>query len=289
MNSHRGPDREKKRLFRRISGKHFEREVFRAQLHRKRFLVPNAVTLANLFCGFLSIVYSSSGRFEHAAVAIGIAILLDGLDGRVARRLNATSAFGLEFDSFSDLVSFGLAPALLVYNWALRTSADEFGVIVCFLFALAAAGRLARFNTQPSSLKAFCGLPTPAAAGFVAASVRAVSVESWGRFEISLLVATIVGLAFLMVSNVPFFSPKSVTITRVSARLTAAMGAVIALLWYNDRIGLFLVALAYVASGPILLAIRGKASELRGESESTAQPDLLVKDEDDTDPHLPVQ
>ena len=139
------------------------------RIYRRRYLVPNAVTLANLFCGFLAIIYASSFRFEKAVIAIVLAILLDGLDGRVARRLNATSKFGLEFDSFSDLVSFGVAPAMLIYHWAFQQQADEWGVFVTFVYAICAASRLARFNIAPENLKGFTGLPTPGAAAVVAA------------------------------------------------------------------------------------------------------------------------
>ena len=148
------------------------RETLKERWYRRRFLVPNAVTLANMFCGFLAIVYASNGRYEKAALAIGIAILLDGLDGRVARKLNATSPFGVEFDSFSDLISFGLAPAILIYFWAFASGANEFGVIVTFPYCVAAATRLARFNISPPNLKSFVGLPTPGAAALAAAVVN---------------------------------------------------------------------------------------------------------------------
>ena len=101
------------------------------RLGRSKYLVPNAVTLANMFCGYLCIIYAFTDRFHKAFIAILIAIVLDGLDGRVARGLKATSKFGTEFDSFSDFISFGVAPALLMYNWCFRTTADEFGVVVC--------------------------------------------------------------------------------------------------------------------------------------------------------------
>ena len=102
--------------------------------YRRRYLVPNLVTLGNMFCGYLAIMYATSHRLSESVLTLTIAILLDGLDGRVARKLNATSPFGMEFDSFSDLVSFGVAPAILVYHWAFSSTADEFGVFITFIF-----------------------------------------------------------------------------------------------------------------------------------------------------------
>ena len=148
------------------------RVAFKNQLYQKRFLLPNAVTLGNMFCGFIACIYAEAGRFEKAAIAVGFAILLDGLDGRVARKFNATSKFGLEFDSFSDLVSFGVAPAIIMYHWCFKPLADEFGVFFTFVYALCAASRLARFNISQQNLANFTGLPTPGAAGMVAATVN---------------------------------------------------------------------------------------------------------------------
>ena len=226
------------------------RQKFANTLYHRRYLVPNGVTVANMFCGFLAIVYGASDRYLQASIAIGIAILLDGLDGRVARRLNATSKFGVEFDSFSDLVSFGLAPGLLVYNWCYRISADEFGVLVTFLFAMCAATRLARFNISDPDLEKFLGLPSPGAAGVVAAMVHFHPTPISSPVLLGVVSALMVALSYLMVSRFEFFSIKmfKVRSTRPVARLALAVG--IALLWYNNRVGLFVVALAYAFSGP---------------------------------------
>ena len=213
--------------------------------------MPNALTLGNMFCGFLAIIYASSGRSEKAVIAIAIAILLDGLDGRVARRLNATSKFGIEFDSFSDLVSFGIAPAILIYNWAFRVQADEFGVFVCFIYALCAASRLAKFNiTEPNS-KGFIGLPTPGAAGMVVSFVYLMP-ESDPNLILAIVSSLLmISLAYLMVSNIPFL--KLGLRRRVGLNLsgTLGLGALIALVWYYNRLGFFLLALAYCLSGPL--------------------------------------
>ncbi len=227
-------------------------KAIRAELYRRRFLLPNLVTLGNLFCGFLAIIYSSSERYDKAAVAIGVAILLDGLDGRVARRFNATSPFGLEFDSFSDLVSFGLAPAMLVYHWCFQSLANDFGIFVCFMYALCAASRLARFNIQAANLSKFNGLPTPGAAGVVAAAAHLLPVTQ--ESYVSVVVASVITVALgaLMVSTFEFFSIKSLKFRTAQIRLKVLLGLFIGLLWYNDQIGFVLLASCYALSGPVI-------------------------------------
>lgn len=229
-----------------------ERFFQRDEIYRKRFLVPNAVTLANMFCGFLAIIYATSGRYEKAALAIIIAIVLDGLDGRVARKLNASSDFGVEFDSFSDLVSFGLAPAILVYRWAFAPVADEFGVLVCFSFALAAAARLARFNVQSEDLSKFTGLPTPGAAGLVAALIHLFPEFSSSYLNIGLVTALVLSLATMMVSNIEFFSVKTIQLKKPSPPIVLLLGAGIGLAWYNSKYALLGMGTVYVLSGPFL-------------------------------------
>lgn len=224
---------------------------FRETLHRRRYLVPNAVTLGNMFCGFLAIIYSTSDRFEKAVLAIGIAILLDGLDGKVARRLNATSKFGVEFDSFSDLISFGVAPAILIYNWCFRLPADEFGVFVTFVYALCAASRLARFNVADQNLRAFTGLPTPGAAGVVAAMVYAMPVYAHSTVLLVLSTLVMSTLSYLMVSRLEFFSIKQLRIGTVRTGGRVALGVLIALIWYNSKIGLLALAFGYAYSAPL--------------------------------------
>lgn len=220
------------------------------KLYKRRFLVPNAVTLANMFCGFLTIIYASSGRFDKAAIAIGFAILLDGLDGRVARRLNATSKFGVEFDSFSDLVSFGIGPAILMYNWCFRAQADEIGVLITFVYALCAASRLARFNISDPNPKGFTGMPTPGAAGMVAAVVNIMPTAVPDRQLALFGAALMLVLAYLMVSKIGFFKLK---LHRSGFNLlgTLVLGALIALIWYNNKVGFLVLASGYCVSGPL--------------------------------------
>ncbi len=221
----------------------------RERLYRRRFLAPNLVTLAGMFCGFLSIIYASSGRFDKAMIAIAIAIVFDGLDGRVARKLNATSKFGIEFDSLSDAISFGVAPAILVYNWAFRVPADEFGVIVCFVYLLCTTARLARFNVADPSSTTFTGLPSPGAAGCVAATVNACD----GLFPLNVQVigATIMMLTLggLMVSRFPFPSIKRIRVGTQQLFVTLILGSAIALVWYSPKWGLLIIAWTYALSG----------------------------------------
>lgn len=221
------------------------------RFYRRRHLVPNAVTLGNMFCGFLAIIYATSGRFEKASLAIALAILLDGLDGRVARKLQATSKFGVEFDSFSDLVSFGVAPAILMYNWCFKLPADEWGVFVTFVFALCAAARLARFNIADTSLNSFTGLPTPGAACVVAAVVHAVPEIEPGAMPTTFGTVMMLFLSYLMVSTVEFFSLKKVNLARLHPMAFIMVGTLIALTWYSARVGFIVLAVGYCASGPL--------------------------------------
>lgn len=242
------------------------------RLYKRRHFVPNALTLGNMFCGFLCIIYASSGRFEKAIAAIAVAILLDGLDGRVARRLNATSKFGIEFDSFSDLVSFGIAPAILIYNWAFRLLADEFGVFVCFLYALCAASRLAKFNISEPNVKGFIGMPTPGAAGLVAASVY-LSPAAEASFSLVMSCSVLMlGLAYLMVSPFPFWKVKLHRRLGLSAMGSLGIGALMALIWYYNRLGLFILALVYALSGPVSVLY----SKLRKKNSVGEEPQVAV-------------
>ncbi|KQQ96723.1 CDP-diacylglycerol--serine O-phosphatidyltransferase [Massilia sp. Leaf139] len=178
------------------------------------YLLPNAFTTAALFCGFYAIVMAMNQRFEHACWAVFIAMILDAMDGRVARLTNTQSEFGAQYDSLSDMVSFGAAPALVIYEWSLR-GLGKLGWIAAFVYCAGAALRLARFNTNIEVVdkRFFQGLPSPAAAGVVVGfimfmtdpdiniSARQVDWVSW-------CLAVFAGLT--MVSNVPFYSFKDV-------------------------------------------------------------------------------
>lgn len=225
------------------------RQALREVVYRRRYLVPNLVTLGNMFCGYLAIFYSAAGNFEKAIWAIAIAILLDGLDGRVARQLSATSEFGMEFDSFSDVVSFGVAPAVLMYHWGMQSIADEFGIFISFLYLLCAASRLARFNVSTPTLLGFTGLPTPGAAGVVISLVLLCMGAPDGVMKATLCSLTLATLASLMVSKIEFLSIKVVRIPRGLGVLL--IGCLIAFGWYTPRIGFFSITMLYALSGPL--------------------------------------
>jgi CDP-diacylglycerol--serine O-phosphatidyltransferase len=228
------------------------RQELKDLLYRRRYVIPNAVTVGNMFCGFLAIMYASADRFDKAVVAVLIAILLDGLDGRVARRLNATSKFGIEFDSFSDVVSFGLAPAVMMYHWAFRSVADEFGILITFFYALCAASRLARFNISAENLKSFSGLPTPGAAVFVVSVINAAPFQQGSYVSLFVGAVTMVAIGYLMVSTIEFASIKQFRLSGVKFRARIVLGLLIALMWYHTQLGLIVLAASYAASGPYM-------------------------------------
>ena len=176
------------------------------------YLLPNAFTTAALFCGFYAIVMAMNQRFEHATWAIFIAMVLDALDGRVARLTNTQSEFGAQYDSLSDMVSFGAAPALVIYEWSLR-GLGKLGWIAAFVYCAGAACRLARFNTNIEVVdkRYFQGLPSPAAAALVAGYILMMTdldISGMQMPWVSWAIALFAGLT--MVTNVPFYSFKDV-------------------------------------------------------------------------------
>ncbi len=188
------------------------------RLRRGIYLLPNLITTGALFCGFYSIIAAMSGALEKAAIAIVVAGLLDALDGRIARMTNTQSSFGVQYDSLSDLVAFGVAPAILAFSWALR-DLDNLGWMISFLYMACGALRLARFNTQPDN-STFTGLASPGAAGLLACAVW-VYTDLTGlgvhgplpdtsiQLGISAAVLT-ASLALLMVSNIRYYSLKAI-------------------------------------------------------------------------------
>lgn len=231
------------------------------------YLLPNLFTAAGLFAGFYAVVAALKGFFDLSAIAIFIAMIMDGLDGRVARLTNTQSAFGVEFDSLSDVVSFGVAPALVVYSWSL-SSLGKIGWLGAFLFAACGALRLARFNTQVKRADKgyFQGLPIPAAAAILASLVwfwyDYTNQAKW--FEIMVLVITCL-VALLMVSNIRFHSFKNISLRDK----VPFIGILVVLLGFicialNPPAMLFVVFISYAISGPILtLYAVGKKRRLR--------------------------
>lgn len=180
------------------------------------YVLPNLFTIGALFAGFYAIVQSMNGRWEHAAVAIFIAMVLDGLDGRVARMTGTQSAFGAELDSLSDMVSFGVAPALVMYVFALKDM-GKFGWIAAFVYCAGAALRLARFNTQleVADKRFFQGLPSPAAAALVAGFVWVMVEYGFNGAEVDWLAAFVILFAGIsMVTNFKFYSGKEINLRK---------------------------------------------------------------------------
>lgn len=178
--------------------------------HSGIYLLPNLLTTASLFAAFYSIVASLKTQYEIAAIAIFIGMIADGLDGRIARMTNTQSAFGAEYDSLSDMVTFGVAPALLLYSWSLQ-QLGKFGWLVAFIYTAAVALRLARFNTQleTADKRYFQGLACPPAAATIASFSWLCNQNHWGHLFISILAAIMaVVAAILMVSNIRYYSFK---------------------------------------------------------------------------------
>ena len=225
--------------------------------HRRRgiYLLPNLLTTAALFAGFYAIVAGMNGRFEEAAVAIFVALVLDGADGRIARLTNTQSAFGAEYDSLSDIICFGLAPGLLVYEWAL-SGMGKLGWVAAFFFTAATALRLARFNTQLGTVdkRYFQGLPCPAAGATLAGLVWfANDYGISGEDLASLAFAMTIAIAGLMVSNVRFHSFKNLDLRgRVPFVTILVVVALFVFVSSDPPLVLFLGMLAYVGSGPVL-------------------------------------
>jgi CDP-diacylglycerol---serine O-phosphatidyltransferase len=222
-------------------------------------LLPSFFTLGNLFCGYSCVVYSMRGEFETAAPFIGIAFLLDTLDGRIARMTGTTSPFGLELDSLADVISFGMAPAVMAFSWGL-TPLGRWGWAAGFLFVTAAAMRLARFNIQSTSAtydkRYFVGMPSPAAAAIPAATVYAYPLGLHDPREALPAIAMLLVPAFLMVSTIRFRSFKTIDLQArrpyTSIILIAAgLAAIVA----HPRAMLVILAYGYLASAFIGLAI----------------------------------
>jgi len=254
---------------------------------RAAYALPTMFTAGNVFLGYISVIQSfqgamlaatggagAAGHFELAAKAIGAAVFLDGLDGRIARMTNTTSEFGREIDSLADVISFGIAPAVLAFAWGvhfldpaidavLRGQLVSAGYFIAFLFLLCGAARLARFNVQRNPVpknpgrpdrKYFVGLPIPAAAAMVAAVVYGAGsepVRSWG-FAAGWL-ALLALLSFLMVSTWRYRSFKDFNLLRPRSPLTIiVLGGLIYLVWNYSQPVLLLMALSYVASGIVI-------------------------------------
>jgi CDP-diacylglycerol--serine O-phosphatidyltransferase len=222
--------------------------------HRGIYLLPNLFTTAALFSGFYAIVSAMDGNFANASIAIFVAMVLDGLDGRVARMTNTQSAFGAEFDSLSDMVAFGVAPALVVFSWSL-SDLGKVGWIFAFIYVAGAALRLARFNTHvgDEDKRFFTGLASPSGAGLVAGMVWALSDFGIDGGDISFLVGLLTALAgLMMVSNVRYYSFKDFDLKgRVPFFVILLVVLVFAIISTDPSRILWFIFIVYSVSGPV--------------------------------------
>ncbi len=247
--------------FRRRRGTRRRRE------RRAVYLLPNLITTAALMLGFWSIVQAIQGNWDLAALGIVLAGVADSLDGRVARATNSTSAFGVEYDSLSDVISFGLAPALLIYTWALEPLGPR-GWVIASLFAVCAALRLARFNVQKHEEEKvhFQGVASTFAGGMVAVIVWFVGwlgIEPpFSRVVGFSVTAAFVGLALLMVSSVPYPSWRSLPVSGKAAfpTLVGLVLGIVTLLIYRQP-AFFAIGCIYLASGPVYWVMLKRRSQ----------------------------
>jgi CDP-diacylglycerol---serine O-phosphatidyltransferase len=246
-----------------ISGRIKEqRDKVAAPLKRGVFLAPATITSIGLLSGFYSAISSIAGHFELAAVMIMVAFICDGLDGRVARLSRTSSQFGIEYDSLSDVVAFGMAPAILAYTWALQPIGG-LGVAIAGLFVVCAALRLARFNVQTASVdkRRFVGLPVPGAAAMIAGIALAYSYFEFSspKALCSAMAPITLTLAGLMISRVPYPSFKGLNLEkRAQIELTIAAIITAAFLVAMPQLTVFLLASAFVLAGPYLMLVKGE-------------------------------
>ncbi len=234
------------------------------------YLLPNLLTTSALFAGFYAIIAGMGGNFDGACIAIVVAMFFDGMDGRVARLTNTQSAFGAEFDSLSDMVAFGVAPALICFSWAL-SGLGKIGWTVAFVYVACAALRLARFNVQREAAdkRFFVGLASPSAAGLVVFMVWAFSFYGVEVNKLtSIMAALVTGIAgVLMVINVRYYSFKELDFKNpVPFFLTLVIVFAIVVVSLHPQTILFLMALCYAASGPLMaiyLRRKKKSAEKR--------------------------
>ncbi len=224
-----------------------------ARLRQGAFLLPSAFTVGNIFLGFFAVILALRDRFPAAGACILIAVVVDSLDGRIARMTHTESDFGREFDSLADVVTFGVAPALASYLWGLE-ELRRIGWLVPLFFVVSTATRLARFNVQTGRVDSrwFVGLPCPAAAGAVASFFLIAPDPDWRPWLIGLVTAGLVALGVLMVSTFRYWSGKAIDLRRPrSYRVALPIAALLVLLALEPAAFLPVVAVLYAASGPL--------------------------------------
>ena len=249
-----------------------KKNINKKKFRRGIYILPNIFTSLNIFCGFYAIISAIDGKYIAAAIAIIIAVVFDTLDGKIARATKTTSRFGVEYDSLADLISFGLAPGLMIYLWALKPL-GRIGWLAAFLFMACGALRLARFNTQTGTISSnyFIGLPIPAAAGMAATTVLFCHrLGIAGNANPTVILVMLYVLAFLMVSTVKYnsFKKNSEISQKINFNVLVAVILILVFIAAQPPIALFILGLVYVGSGFITTIryhklIRQKEAESR--------------------------
>jgi len=230
------------------------------------YLLPNLVTSASLFCGFYAIIAAIRQDFLSAAVAILFACFFDGVDGKIARLANATTKFGTEYDSLADLVSFGVAPGVLIFLWALQPY-GRFGWLASFLYVACCALRLARFNSQPGGMesKYFKGLPTTGAASFIGTLVLVFYRMGEGHLPHGLIILFMAySISFLMVSNIKFNNLGNLQLfKRKPFSFLVAVVLTLIVVAAEPQIILFILSVIYILSGPLMMIVSFKRGRIK--------------------------
>ncbi len=235
-----------------------EKRLRNIRIKKGIYVLPNLFTTGSLFAGFYSIVASIEERFVAASLSILLSLILDGLDGRIARITNTTSKFGAEYDSLADLIAFGMAPALLAYIWAMAFY--DKGWMAGFLFVACGALRLARYNIQIGIIdsKVFNGLPIPAAASVIATTViffNHIGVE--GTFHNPYIIFLVVALSLLMVSNIKYYSGKDMKLlVRMPFMTFLVVVGILLIIIFEPRVTIFVIMVCYAISGPLWLVFK---------------------------------
>jgi CDP-diacylglycerol---serine O-phosphatidyltransferase len=245
----------------------------KAKMKKGIYVLPNLFTTAGLFSGFYSIIASMQGHFEVAAISILVAAVLDALDGRIARMTNTTSKFGAEYDSLSDVIAFGVAPAIMAYTWSLFAF-GRWGWLVSFLFVACGALRLARFNIQIGIIdsRVFNGLPIPGAAAVVATGVLIYyKLGGVGHFNHILVLISVLVLALFMVSNIKYYSFKDLNFfSRKPFMSFVVIVCILIIVVAEPQIMIFTFTAGYSLSGPAWLIVK-LAKKLPGMKENRSK------------------
>lgn len=247
------------------------------------YILPNLFTSASLFGGFYAIIAAIQGRYEAAAIAVVLSGILDGIDGRIARFTKTSSLFGTEYDSLADLVAFGVAPAIIVFQWALKPF-GRLGWLAAFMYVICGALRLARFNVQKNKVEAnfFKGLPIPAAACSIASLILFSGIfNNLLNSRPVIILIMIYALSFLMVSAINYPSFKEFDIRkRKPFNVLVSVILILMVVAYRPKVMLFIIMISYLVSGPVVTALR--LSRRHGEKKEAGEDLNHVKGEGET-------